>query len=103
MPFQSAQDLPAELDHKWADFLTYQSCCLTTAVDIEKGIKGKHVRFNKDADIHFLQTKGLGNGGYEFVVIVLHTLHLFSSALTPFPLLQNNHFSHRDNANYLAP
>lgn len=56
--------LPSELGDSKDPFLTFQHCCLTSAIDLERGVEGKHVHFGGNGDEHFYSRTYLGSGGY---------------------------------------
>ena len=63
LPFNE-HELPTSLGHSKGAFLAAQAYCLTDAVELEKGDKGKHVQFSKDGDLHFIHISQLGSGGF---------------------------------------
>lgn len=56
--------LPLELGDSKGQFLAIQDRCLTTAIDLEKGVDGKHLHFSGSGDDHFHVYRHLGSGGY---------------------------------------
>lgn len=56
--------LPWELGNSKDHFLAFQERCLTSAIDLEKGVEGGHIHFNGNGDEHFHIQKYLGTGGY---------------------------------------
>lgn len=56
--------LPLELGDSKDQFLAIQDRCLTTAIDLEKGVDGKHLHFSGSGDDHFHVQRSLGTGGY---------------------------------------
>lgn len=63
LPFLSHL-LPETLGDSKNHFLAIQERCLTSAIDLEKGVEGKHMLFNGNGDEHFHIEKFLGSGGY---------------------------------------
>jgi len=63
LPFPE-NELPSALGDSKRDFVQIQQYCLTDAKELEKGIAGKHVQFNYNADEHFIKLKELGGGGF---------------------------------------
>lgn len=63
LPFNE-HELPPSLGHSRHAFVSLQACCLTEAVELEKGDKGKHVQFSHNGDLHFIQIAELGSGGF---------------------------------------
>ena len=57
--------LSEELGHSKNDFLTYQERCLTSVIELKKGVEGKHMLFHGSGDEHFYSQRNLGCGGYE--------------------------------------
>ena len=62
LPF-TLSNLPVALGASRHEFLKYQEKVLTDAKELEKGIDGKHVHFNGNADDLFISWKELGSGG----------------------------------------
>lgn len=56
--------LPEELGDSKNQFLAIQEGCLTSAIELEKGVEGKHILFQGSGDEYFHIQRYLGCGGY---------------------------------------
>ena len=56
--------LPSELGNSKNRFLAFQDHCLTAAIDLEKGVEGRHLHFSGNGDEYFYVHRYLGTGGF---------------------------------------
>lgn len=56
--------LPLELGISANQFLAIQDRCLTSAIDLEKGVEGRHLNLGRNGDEHFHVCGHLGSGGF---------------------------------------
>lgn len=56
--------LPEELGDSKNNFLAIQERCLTSVIELEKGVEGRHMMFHESGDEYFHIQRSLGCGGY---------------------------------------